>query len=91
MYFVGFWFVELSSSTETLIVVGFGSFKVRFVELTFLKLSPKFHLDPLRLDRVTMLLLCAIYLNGKSAPFGELKLVLVFSLHSILPAALIFL
>ena len=91
MYFVGFWFVELSSSTVTLKVIGFGSFKVYFVEQTFLKLCPKFHLDPLRLNRVTVFLLSAIYLNGKSAYSGELKLLLLFSLHPILPAVPIFL
>ena len=70
-------------------MLGFGSFKAYFVELTFVKLSSKFHLDPLRLDRSTVFSLGVIYLNDKSAPFGELKLLLVFSLHSILPAALI--
>ena len=91
MYFVCFRFVELESSTETFIVIGFGSFEVQFVELTFVKLSSKFHLDRLLLDRVTVFLLCAIYLNGKSAPFGGLKLLLLFSFHSILPAVPIFL
>ena len=91
LYFVCFWFVELSSSTETFVVVGFGSFELHFVELTFVKLSSKFQLDRLLLDRVTVFSLSVIYLNDKSAPFGELKLLLVFSLHSILPAALIFL
>ena len=91
MYFVCFRFVELESSTETFIVIGSGSFEVQFVELTFVKLSSKFHPDRLLLDRVTVFLLCAIYLNGKSAPFGGLKLLLLFSLHSILPAALTFL
>ena len=91
MYFVGFWFVELPSSTETLKVIGFGSFKVCFVELTFLKLCPKFRLDPSFLDRAAVFLLSAIYLNGRSAYFGGLKLLLLFSLHSILPAVPIFL
>ena len=54
LYFVRFWFVELSSSTETLKVVGFGSFEVHFIELAFLKLYSKFHLDPLSIDRATV-------------------------------------
>ena len=91
LYFVCFWIVGLSSSTETFKFIGFGSFKAYFIELTFLKLSPKFYLDPLLLDRVTVFSLSAIYLNGKSAYFGELKLLLLFSLHPILPAVPIFL
>ena len=91
MYFVCFRFVELSSSTETFIVIGFGSFEVHFVELTFVRLSSKFQLDRLLLDRVIVFSLSVIYLNDKSAPFGELKLLLLFSLHSMLPAVPIFL
>ena len=91
LYFVCFWFVELSSSTETFIVIGFGSFEVHFVELTFVRLSSKFQLDRLLLDRVTVFSLSVIYLNDKSAPFGELKLLLLFSFYSLLPAVPIFL
>ena len=78
MYFVRFWFVEISSSTETLRVVGFVSLKVNFIELTFLKLSPKFHLDPLSIGRVTVFSLSAIYLNGKSAYFGSITITFTF-------------
>ena len=89
--FCSFLVCRLSSSTEVLKVVEFGSFKAYFIELTFLKLSSKFHLDLLRIDRVTILLLSAIYLNDKSAYFGSITVFLLFPLHPFMPAIPIFL
>ena len=82
---------RLSGSTETLNFVGFSSFKVYFIELVFLMHHSKFHLDTLRNDRVMMLLLSAIYFMAKTFAFVELMSLLLFPLHSLVPAILNFL
>ena len=72
------------------------SCQIRFIWSSFYRADfsqafPKISSRSIKYCRVTVFSLSAIYLNGKSAYLVELKLLLLFSLHPMLPVVPIFL